>query len=69
MALAIQYDIFKSQEECEREALEESIEKIRQSNDKVRRGTYASINEVKKECYDLKMRLEIMERHICQGEK
>lgn len=65
MKIQLQYDFFKTDEEIALESLVESMERIKTSSDKVRKGTYASINEVKKECVDLKSRLEIIERHIC----
>ncbi len=64
-----QLDFFKSDEDCKIEALCNTIEAVKTSSDKVRRGTYASIGEVKKECLDLKSRLEILERNICKGDR
>jgi len=64
---ALQLEFFKTEEQCEIEALARLIAEVKNSSDKVRRGTYASINEVKRECCDLKNRLEIMERFICKG--
>ena len=67
MALQVQFDLFKTKEECEIETLKEIVNTIKTSSDKVRRGTYASISELKKENMDLKSRLEIIERNICRG--
>ena len=50
----IQLDIFKTQEECEIEMLRKTVEEVRISSDEVRRGTYARLGELTKECYDLK---------------
>lgn len=58
--LQYQLDMFKTHEESRVDAIQATL-------DKVRRGTYASINEVKRECIDLKSRLEIIERNICKG--
>lgn len=65
--LATQLDFFKTDEECEMDALRKSVNEIRLSSDKVRKGTYASINSIKKECDEVKIRLEILERNICNG--
>jgi len=62
MAVLIQYDFFKDPLECQIEATSSSLEKVR-------KGTYAKINELKKECNELKTRLEILERYICQSQK
>ncbi len=63
----IQLDMFKTAEECELDALRKCIEETKHSADKVRRGTYARLNELGKECIDLKARLELIERNICKG--
>lgn len=63
--LSIQLDFFKTQEECEIDSLRKTVLEVKVSSDKVRRGTYARINEMSKECSDLKARLEILERYIC----
>lgn len=63
----IQLDLFRSKEECEIITLRNVIEEVRKSADKVRRGTYARLNELNKECVDLRNRLEIIERNICRG--
>jgi hypothetical protein len=63
----VQLEFFKSVEECELDHLRETIETVKQSSDKVRRGMYAKLNEIAKENVDLKARLEIIERNICRG--
>jgi hypothetical protein len=63
----IQLDLFRSKEECEIITLRNVIEEVRKSADKVRKGTYARINELNKEQVELKSRLEIIERNICRG--
>jgi len=65
---AIQLDFFKTEEECELDSLRKSIEEIRISSDKVRRGTYARLNVVSKECAELKADLEIIKMHLCKGD-
>jgi len=67
MSLAIQYDFLKTEEECELEARDRKVQELETCLHKVRRGTYAEINELKKENADLKMRLEFIERYICKG--
>jgi hypothetical protein len=66
MAL-IQFDLFKTEEQLATDELRDLIEDVRQSGDKVRKGVYAKLNELTKECRDLKVRLEVLERHICKG--
>lgn len=63
----LQLDFFKTEQECEIDALRSSVESVKVSTDKVRRGTYARLNELGRECIDLKSRLEIIERNICKG--
>lgn len=62
----VQYDLFRSRQECELEALRNEIAKVRVSSDKVRRGTYARLNEQKKLVDEMMSRMEIIERNICQ---
>ncbi len=64
---AIQLDFFKTESESEMDALRLDLEKIRKSTDKVRKGTYAKINEYGKKTLDLELRLELLERNICKG--
>lgn len=66
--IPIQLDFFKSEEECRIDALTEMLDLVKKSSDKVRRGMYARLGDLTKECNDLRGRLEIMERHICKGE-
>lgn len=65
----IQLDLFKSPEECERDYIRHTLEQIKKTTEKVRRGTYARMNELERESIDLKTRLEILERNICRGER
>ena len=60
MSAAIQLEMFRSQEEIE-------LETLRKTLDKVRKGTYARLNELAKENANLKDRLEILEKNICKG--
>lgn len=65
--MALQLDFFLTEEECELNALKKAIDEVRKSGDKVRKGTYARLNELNKECVELKSRLDILERYICRG--
>lgn len=67
MSALIQYDLFDA-DVSEVEKCRKEIEAVRVSGDRVRRGTYAGINELKKRCYDLECRLEILEKYICKVE-
>jgi len=58
--MSMQLEFFKTEEEIE-------IEKIKKTLDKVRKGTYANINEMKRGVEELKNRLEIIEKNICKG--
>lgn len=62
----IQLDFFKTHEQCEMDCMRRSIEDIRKSSDKVRRGTYANINELKKEVIELKSIVQIITQNICK---
>lgn len=61
--MSIQLEFFKTEEEIKIE----EIAQIRKTLDKVRKGTYANINEMRRGVEDLKSRLEIIEKNICQG--
>jgi hypothetical protein len=66
MCSVLQYDFFKTKP-TEVEVCKLEIEAVKVSGDKVRRGTYANINELKKRCYELESRLECIEKIICSG--
>jgi hypothetical protein len=66
MSAIIQYDLFEPIP-TELEVCKIEIAAVKKSSDRVRRGTYAAISDLKKENYDLKCRLEILERNICKG--
>ena len=68
MKIAYQLDLLKTDETCFQEKMVFDLEKVRKSSDSVRKGTYARLNEQKKEIDDLKNRLEILERFICKKE-
>lgn len=63
--LQIQYDLFKTKEECEIEAMEKKIVDLEKTLHKVRKGTFALIGELRKKNLDLNDRLKIIERNIC----
>lgn len=67
--IPFQYDMFETpQERLLRMRLQESealLKATKASLDKVRKGTYARINEMSACITDLKSRLDILERHIC----
>ena len=65
--VAIQLEFFKTETECEMDALRHALEQVRKSSEKVRKGTYAKLNELTKEAVDLKIRLEILEKGISKG--
>lgn len=49
------------------ERLELRLNTVATSNDKVRKGTYASINKVRGELEELSWRLASVEKGLCQG--
>ncbi len=69
MQSAVQLNFFESKEESEIAALRGSQNDLKKSLDKIRRGTYAEINLLKKVCVELSARQEIIERGICQYAK
>ena len=66
MALIYQLDLFQAPEATHFRAVEDLIESLKESQDRVRKGCFARINELGKENRDLKERLEILERNICR---
>lgn len=65
-----QYDLFETpQERLIRLRLEETEQKLARAVktlDKVRKGTYAQLNELCSKLEDQSSRLEIIERNICR---
>ena len=66
MGEIIQYDLFK-EKPTETEELRMEFVGLEKSLGKVRRGLFARHGELCKMQIDLMNRLEIIERHICQG--
>ena len=60
----IQLDFFQPLSEID--ILKEEIRQCRVSNDKVRKGMFARHNELAKMYVETKMRLDILEMHICK---
>lgn len=69
--MPFQMDLFETPHEAFMRERLERVEKIafksKESGDRVRRGTYASINELRKSVEDVSARLEHIERAICRG--
>ncbi len=66
MEVAIQLDFFKTEEQCEIEALSKLVSEVKASNDRVRKKLFADNGRLNKEIMDLRERLEIIERNICR---
>lgn len=64
MSALIQFDLFEPIP-TEVEMCKLDIVAVRQSTDKVRRKLFAENSELKRKCYELEYRLEILERSIC----
>lgn len=64
--MLIQLDLFQTEEESAIEQLCSKVEKLSVSQNKVRRGTYASISELKSLVEDLSIRLNIIEKNLCK---
>lgn len=65
--VAIQLEFFKTEQECEMDAIRADLQRVIKSHDKVRKGTYAKINEFANKAVDLEARLQILERGISKG--
>ena len=65
--IQVQLDFFKTAQECELDAIRRSLDEKIKTLDKVRKGTYAEINGLKKRMLELEERLAIIERNICKG--
>ncbi len=50
------------------EVLKCEFEKVRQSNDNVRKGIFAKHANLERLCFELQSRLNIIERNICKGD-
>ena len=66
MELAIQFDLFKTEEESEKEALRKEVKRLQKSLDKVRRGTYARLNSLEKQQIEILEEFESWKRTVCQ---
>ena len=65
MTMQVQLDLFRTPEECEIEALRFELMATKTSLEKVRKGTYCSINELRKTCAELELRQKVIEKGIC----
>lgn len=65
--MIVQYDLFKSKEEAEKDALIDGFKETKASCDKVRRALFARHNELSKELFEISQRLEIIERNLCKN--
>lgn len=63
----IQLDFFEKKSEMD--LLREEMEAVKVSNDKVRKSLFARHGELAKMYLEIHERLEILERHICKGER
>jgi len=48
-------------------ALDAKVEKHYARQERLRKGTFARLNELQKHCIELELRLSILERNICKG--
>ena len=62
----IQLDFFEKKSDLE--VLREELRKVKESNDKVRKGMFARHGELAKMYIELHNRLEILERNICRSQ-
>ena len=67
--MIVQLDFFRTPEESERLELIRQLEETKISANRVRRACFAKIDALAKENYELKCRLDILERYICRGGK
>ena len=61
-----QLDLFKPPEESRLDALEKSFALVKESCDKVRKGQYAKLGDMRKLLFEIEARLSVMEKNICQ---
>jgi len=64
--LKLQYDLFE--ELSPFDEMLGQIEEVTCTLSKVRKGTYASINEVKKMVLEMREDVELIKRHLCKKE-
>lgn len=64
---AIQLNFFESEETIINHQLRDQVKQLKASNDKIRKSLFAKNGEMQKKYDDLLARLEILERHICNG--
>ncbi len=67
MAIVYQLDFFESSNTTELKAVERVIGALKESQDRVRKGTYARLNEQGKDIKMVIERLDLLERNICRG--
>jgi len=65
--MLIQLELFDTPTESE--MLRSEMEEVRKSSEKVRKALFARHGELAKKYCELHMRMEILERHLCQGKK
>lgn len=66
MSLIYQLDFFKSEEECQFQALRKQLSDVKVSNDKVRKALFTRHGYLMKKIIQLEEWLKILERNICQ---
>lgn len=67
MALVYQLDMFQDKRETHLSAVEEWIKALEESQHRVRKGTYAKLNEQGNKIDFLIEKVDFLERHICRG--
>lgn len=65
--MAIQLEFLLPEKTFE-ESMQEQMNSVKSSCDKVRKSNFANIGELKKKVVDLNERLAIIERNICRGQ-
>lgn len=67
MSTIVQYNFFETKEESEFKALENRVEEVDISCNKIRKALFARHGEMNKRQIDLEQRLEILERYLCSS--
>jgi hypothetical protein len=62
----VQLDFFKTEDECQIDALRKGFADVKSSSDKVRKKLFAENGKLTKQILDLQERVEILERGVCQ---
>lgn len=64
-----QLDLFMTKEECEKKEILDRLAKVESSCNRVRKGQFAKLGELKGLFLDIDARLKVIEAHLCRDQK